>query len=401
MTGRERILKVLARETADCIPFDIGGTDCSMMHAIPHRDVRRELGLGDDAFRCACLIQILGEPDGPLMNALEVDAEPLSFGARAYKSWQSPFGIEMTVPKSFGVENLPDGSAVARNASGAVTHRMSAGGYYFDPVGTPLAHVTDAAQLSEFDDLFERWDYPAMYDESTDELAARARKQYAATDRAVVALWRLHYLQTGQLMRGYETFLCDLMIEKELAHALLGKLHRVYLARVETFMDAFADAFDVVFLTDDLGTQVSGLVPPAVYKEMLCPYISEVVAAIRKRGKRIVMHSCGSVFEFIPDLIAMGIDALNPVQVSARNMNPRDLVREFGKDIAFWGGGVNTQGAMNSPDPEVVRADVRQRLDEYGPDAHLVFTQVHNIQYDVPAANVLAMKDEFFKRARS
>ena len=103
---------------------------------------------------------------------------------------------------------------------------------------------------------------------------------------------------------------------------------------------------------------------------------------------------------FIPYLIEMGVDALNPVQVSAAGMNPAELVRQYGKDIAFWGGGCDTQHALNAADPEIVRADVRRRLTEFGPDAHLVFTQVHNIQYDVPPENILAMRDEFWRQTR-
>jgi uroporphyrinogen decarboxylase len=134
---------------------------------------------------------------------------------------------------------------------------------------------------------------------------------------------------------------------------------------------------------------------------MIFPYIAEAVGRMKAAGKKVVMHSCGAVGAFIPSLIEMGVDALNPVQVSARGMNPADLVREYGKDIAFWGGGCDTQHALNAPDPEVVRADVRRRLAEFGPNAHLVFTQVHNVQYDVPPENVLAMRDEFWKHARA
>ncbi len=91
----------------------------------------------------------------------------------------------------------------------------------------------------------------------------------------------------------------------------------------------------------------------------------------------------------------MGVDALNPVQVSARGMGPAELVRQYGKDMAFWGGGCDTQRALNAAGPATVRADVRHRLEQYGPHAHMVFTQVHNILYDVPPENILAMRDEF------
>ena len=399
MTGRERILKVLNRETPDCIPFDIGGTDCSGLHAIPYHRMRDVLELGTSPVRCTSLIQVLGEMDTTMRDALQVDAEVLCFNARKFKTWEAPFGIEMLVPEKFAVENHPDGSSSACNAAGEETHRMAAGGCYFDPVGTPLNHVDDPDQLADYDALFERWDYSPVFDETIDEMAARAAEQYTNTDRAVVASWGLHYLQAGQLMRGYEAFLCDLMVDKNLARAVLDKLHEVYLRRIDTFMSAFGESFDIVFLTDDLGTQQSGLISPTVYEEMIYPYIREVVARIKKHDKKVIMHSCGAVSQFIPYMIEMGIDALNPVQVSAHDMNPGELVRQFGKDIAFWGGGVDTQHALNAADPETVRADVRRRLEEFS-GGHLVFTQVHNVQYDVSAENILAMRDEFFKQAR-
>jgi uroporphyrinogen decarboxylase len=202
------------------------------------------------------------------------------------------------------------------------------------------------------------------------------------------------------LMRGYAQFLVYLVANQDLSHALFGKLHQVYLDRIDAFLAAFGPWFDVVFLTDDLGTQKGGMISTRLYEEMLYPYVSELVGKIKAAGKKVVMHSCGAVSTYVPYLIEMGVDALNPVQVSAHGMSPAELVREYGKDIAFWGGGCNTQHVLNAPDPEAVRADVRRRLEEYGPDASLVFTQVHNIQYDVPPENILAMRDEFWRQAR-
>jgi uroporphyrinogen decarboxylase len=328
-----------------------------------------------------------------------VDAEVLGFGAQAIKIWKAPFGVDLVVPAKFNVETLADGANVVKNAQGEVYSQRSANAYYFDPVGTPLAGIASAAELKNFDALFERWDYAAVYDEPLDKLAARAQKQYRATDRAVVALWRMHYLQAGQLMRGYEQFMVDLMIDKDLAHAILRKLHEVYLRRTDALLAATGKSMDIVFLTDDLGTQESGLVSPEIYREMIFPYTKELVGKIKAAGKKVVMHSCGAVAKFIPYLIEAGVDALNPVQVSARDMDPKVLVREFGQDIAFWGGGCDTQHALNSPDPEVVRTDVRRRLKEFK-GGHQVFTPVHNIQYDVSPENIVAMRDEFLKQTR-
>ena len=400
MTSRQRVLATLNREPTDCITFEIGGTDCSSVHVIPYKKLRKRMGLADGPIRVGCLIQLAAQTDADVMDALDVDVEVLWFGSRETKVWKTPFGVDLIVSERFDVEDLPDGSSLVRSPQGVVYAKRAADAYYHDPVGPPLAEITSAAELDRFDALFERWDYSYTYDEPLEAMAQRAKKQYQSTERAVVTLWRLHYLQAGMLMRGYEQFLIDLMVDKDLAHALLAKLHQVYMKRIDTFLAAFGDWFDIVFLTDDLGTQKTGIISTDVYREMLFPYISEAVGRIKAAGKKVVMHSCGAVSSFVPFLIEMGVDALNPVQVSADGMNPADLVRQYGKDIAFWGGGCDTQHALNAPDPEVVRADVRRRLAEYGPKASLVFTQVHNIQYDVPPENILAMRDEFWKQTR-
>jgi len=401
MTGRDRVLTTLNRQKPDCIPLDIGGTDCSAVHVIPYKGLRRRIGLEDGPIRCGCLVQLIAQNDPDVMDALGTDVEALWFDSKETKIWKAPFGVDLVVPELFDVEDLPDGSSVVRNPQGVVYARRAADAYYHDPVGAPLAEITSPAELDRFDSLFERWDYSYTYDEPLEALAERAKKLYQSTDRAVVTLWRMHYVQAGMLMRGYEQFLVDLVADKDLTHALFAKLHQVYLDRAGALLDAFGQWVDIVFLTDDLGTQKSGMISTAVYREMVFPYVSELVGRIKAAGKKVVMHSCGAVSSFVPFFIEMGVDALNPVQVSAAGMNPAELVRRYGRDIAFWGGGCDTQHALNASDPEVVRADVRRRLREYGPGASLVFTQVHNIQYDVPPENILAMREEFWRQTRS
>ncbi len=401
MTGRERVLRILNRQAVDRPAFDLGGTDCSSIHVLAYPRLRRLLGLPPAPIVAGCLGQLVVRPDADLLDLLGTDVEGLWLESRRTKVWSTPFGVELVVPTAFDVEDRPDGSSVVRNPHGVIYAQRAAKAYYFDPAVLPLAHVKTPAELDAYGALFDRWDYSYVYDEPLDAFAERARKQYQATDRAVVALWRMHYLQAGQLLRGFEQFFVDLMTDRDLAHALLGHLHRAYLRRTEAFLDAVGDWIDAVFLADDLGAQQTGLISPPLYREMIFPYIRELVGLIKSRGKKVIMHSCGSVVQFIPWFIEMGVDALNPVQVSAGGMNPRDLVREYGKEIAFWGGGCNTQHVMHQPDPERVRSEVRRRLNEYGPDAHLIFTQVHNIQYDVPPENILALWEEFRRQCRA
>ncbi len=400
MTPRQRVLATLNRQPSDCIPLDIGGTDCSSIHVLAYDKLRRRMGLSEGPIPCGCLTQLVAQTEPEMMDALGTDVEVLWFGSQKTRCWKTPFGLELIVPERFDVVDQADGSSLVRNAAGAVYARRASEAYYHDPVGAPLAHITAPAQLDAYEALLDRWDFSYVYDEPLAQLAQRAQRQYQATQRAVVSLWRMHYLQAGMLLRGYEQFLVDLMTNRDLTHAIMSRLHQAYLRRVDAFLDAFGPWFDIVFLTDDLGTQQTAMISPRVYREMIFPYTAELVGRIKAAGKKVIMHSCGAVSAFIPSLIEMGVDALNPVQVSAAGMNPADLVRQFGKDIAFWGGGCDTQHALNAADSQVVRDDVRRRLREFGPQAHLVFTQVHNIQYDVPPENILALRDEFWKLTR-
>lgn len=400
MTGRERVLATLNREPVDRVAMDIGGTDCSSIHVIAYDRLRRRLGLSTGPIRCGCLTQLVAEPDEDMNRALGTDVEAFWFRPVRTKIWQTPFGLELLVPEGFAVEDLADGSSVVRGGGGVVTARRAANAYYFDPALAPLAEVRRAEEVAEHAELFERWDWPAAYDEPLEALARRARAQYEGTDRAVVALWNMHYLQAGLLLRGFERFFMDLVSEPELVAAILERLHAAYMRRAEAFLEAFGEWIDAVFLTDDLGTQQGPLISPRLYRQVIFPYTAELVGRIKAAGKKVIMHSCGAVAEFIPAMVEMGVDALNPVQVAARGMNPRELAGRYGDKIAFWGGGCDTQGALCASDPAVVRADVARRLDEYGPRAHLVFTQVHNVQYDVPPENVLAMRDEFLRWTR-
>ncbi len=273
MTSRERVLAVLSRQAADRVPFDLGGTDCSSVHLLTYKKLRAALHLPARPAKCGCLSQLIAALDPDVQAAFQVDAEVLAFGAVSTKIWKAPFGVEVIVPSRFNVEELPDGSSIVRNDSGKIYARRAADSMYMDPVEPPLAAITSAKEMDAFPQLFERWDYPYVYDEPIEALAARARQQYRATDRAVVALWRLHYLQSGQLMRGYGEFFMDLLADKDLAHGLLARLHEAYKKRVTLFLDQFADALDVVFLTDDLGTQEAAMISPDTYREMIFPYI--------------------------------------------------------------------------------------------------------------------------------
>jgi uroporphyrinogen decarboxylase len=157
---------------------------------------------------------------------------------------------------------------------------------------------------------------------------------------------------------------------------------------------AVGDVCDILRFGDDLGMDTGPFMSPQTYREFFKPHHARLCAYVHAHsGMKTFLHSCGSLYELLPDLIEAGYDVINPVQTNCRNMEPERLKREFGKDICFWGGGCDTQGVLNRGTPELVREHVLRRLDVFAPCGGFVFNTVHNILADVPPANIVAMFD--------
>ena len=390
MTPRQRIIAALEHREPDCLPIDFAGTECSSIHMIAYDTLRKHLSIEPRPMRAACLIQMLAEADSEIQDSFNADATALYFYPQKWKKWNSGWGFDVEVPDLWRPEELDNGQSVIRDANGVIRLERPEGGYYFDPVSFVFSDIKTPAEFDEYPKVFDRWDWPSVTDETVDQYAARAKKLYASTDRAVVASWRMHYLQGGQIMRGYEQFMVDLLTDEPLVRGLLDRLHAAYMERAETFLKVMADSVDVIFLTDDLGTQNAPLLNPDTYRKLIKPYWAELIALIQRYNKKTLMHSCGAVSEFIPDLIEMGVDAVNPVQITAAGMEPARLKKEFGADIAFWGGGISTQGVLDRGTVQEVQDEVKRNVDTFAPGGGFVFTQVHNIQYNVPPENIVA-----------
>lgn len=389
MNPRERIIAALEHRESDQLPIDFGGTDCSSSHLIAYDKLRKYIGIEPRQVRLACMSQMAVDVDEEVQNYFKGDARALYFNPVKWKTWHSAWGIDVEIPERWTPEQLSDGTWVIRNIDGIIVSECPPSGKYFDPVGFLLANIESTAEINNYTAVFERWDWPSFCDESIDAYATRAKRLYQSTDKAVVASWRLHYLQSGQIMRGYEQFMIDLLTDETMSRAILDRLHTVYLARVENFLSRMADFVDIIFLTDDLGTQNAALISPVCYRRMIKPYWSELIGLIKKYKKKVLMHSCGAISELIPDLIEMGVDAINPVQITANGMTPARLKNEFGKDITFWGGGISTQGVLDKGTAQEIKDEVKRNVDIFAPGGGFVFTQVHNIQNDVPPENIV------------
>ena len=390
MNSRERVQAALSHETPDRTPLDIGATESSGCTAIFYNRLKERLGVGGptriiEPFQQVVLVQ------PPVLDALEIDCVPLHFEPRRWKPSRLADGSACEVPETWDEVFLDDGSREVRAADGRMAARMPADGYYFEPGDPPLESLASAADVDPDAPCIRDFDLPGFSDETWEDRAGRARALHA-TGRAVVGNLCCHFLAAGQLLRGYTEFMCDLMAEKDKAHPLLDALCQAYLDRAATYIDTLGPWLDVILVNDDLGTQNGPMLSPALYRETIKPYQERFFGFIRERFDGfLLLHSCGAVAEFIPDLIECGVQAINPVQISAEGMDPARLKREFGKDIVFWGGGVDTQSTLNRATPEAVRDEVRRNVSVFAEGGGFVFTQVHNIQPDVPPENVVAM----------
>ena len=397
MTSRQRILDTLAHRTPDRVPLDLGGTESSGLTGIAYHRLREGLGLPArapkmfDVYQQVCLI------DDDLREALGIDTVALHLQPREWKPATLPDGSPCEIPAGWAPVLQDDGSQIVTDGDGHVTARMPAGGFYFEPSYAPLAGVAEPLEFDEFYTAIETFDWPGFADESIDELVARAEMLHA-TGAAVVFNLQTHLVAGGQMLRGYEQFMMDLLAEPELAHGLLDRLTAAYISRVTLLLLRLAPFIDIVLVNDDLGTQAGPMMSLATYREMLLPYQRQLFRHIKRCcDAPLLLHSCGSVVAFLPDLIDAGIDAINPVQVSAAGMDPRELKAAFGDQLTFWGGGCDTQHILAGGSPADVADEVARRIEAFAPGGGFVFTQVHNIQPDVPAENMLAMFDSFAK----
>jgi len=398
MTPRERILAALRHREPDMVPLDLGGTESSGITGIAYNRLREHLALGVGETRIFDVYQQLAEVEDDLREVLRLDTVPLFMEPRVWKPDVLPDGSPCHVPEKWNPERDESGGLVVRNGRGIVTARMPSGGFYFEPVSPPLADVTTPGDLARHEDVVESHDWPSHLDEPPDTIAERAERLYEETDFAVIANLQLHLLAAGQFLRGYENFMVDLLLNKPLAHALFEMLVEAYIRRCDRYFEKTAGYVQVVLVNDDLGTQTGPMLSLDVYREMLMPYQKRLFSHIKeKSGAFLLFHSCGSVRDFIPFLIEAGVDALNPVQVSAAGMDTGSLKKEFGKDLVFWGGGCDTQHVLCRGTARRIREEVKRRMDDLAPGGGFVFTQVHNIQPDVPPENIMAMYEAFME----
>lgn len=403
MTPRERVIAAIHHREPDILPLDLGAMRSTGIMATAYHRLKQYLGFTHGITLVYDIIQQLALPEDSILNQFGIDVIDLGReylrSPESYKGWKLPDGTPCKIPVWFEPVR-EDNKWVFKHSDGTTIAEMRPSMLYFDQIFFPFAEADE----SEFENLDKAMDYvmwsalscPPWHQLETDEdyrrLGEIACKLYEETDYAIMVAYGGNLLEWGQFLCGIENFLTDLAWNRHRVEVLLDKLVEHHLDGLDKFLDAVGDYVQIIQFGDDLGTQHGPQISPEMYREVFKPRHKAIYQAVKKQSKAAVfLHSCGGIYELIPDLIEAGVDILNPVQISALEMESKELKREFGDDIVFWGGGCDTQTVLPRSKPNKIKEHVRRNIDIFAPDGGFVFTQVHNIQSDVPPENIIAM----------
>ena len=373
-TSRERLLTALEHHEPDRVPIDLGGNQTGI-HKFAYMKLIGQLGLKENLV-ILDLVQQLAKPSEAVLERLHVDTRYVwAKGAERFKGdvvqRMREGQIWNDFTDEFGVTwSMPDLSP-----------------NYFDITHSPLAGLS-LEQIKDFP--FPQGDDPSRFEGLRDRVLTLKRD----TPFAVVSGISGVVYEYCWYLRGLENLFTDMMERPEILETLLERMLKFWLDWFRLFLSEVGDVVDVIMIGDDLAGQKGPLFSPTIYRSLIKPRQKRLVQYIKSRTPaKIWYHSCGAVVEYIPDLLDNGIDILNPIQISAKGMDPAKLKTEYGERLAFWGGAIDSQHVLPRGTAEEVRESIRRNIEVFKPGGGYVFNNVHNIQADVPPENILAMYD--------
>ena len=366
MTSRERLRAALNHKEPDRVPIDLGGIVTGITK-VAHKNVRDYLGVKGGEI-IIDMIQQLVKPEEELLRRFGVDTRYVYLtGSRDHDV------------KDFEMPEYVDEWGVRRRRA-----ELHTGGAYYDIVKSPFTGFT----LEELKN--HTWPDPYVEGRFRD-LGVEAKRLHDETEYAVMVNAIGSVFEFSWYTRGFEQFLMDLILDPDTVCYLMDRMLEFQMGLFDQILDAAGDYVDVVMVGDDIANQNGPTISPELYRKHIKPRQRKLYDLIKsKTGAKLFYHSCGGIRDFIGDLIDMGVDVINPIQVAAAGMDTAALKKEFGRDLSFWGG-VDTQSVLPFGTPEDVKAEVRRRIEDLATGGGYVFNSVHNIQSDVPPENVAAM----------
>lgn len=403
-TSRERVLDAIYHREPDKVPIDLGSNPSSGISAIAYYNLLNHLNKQDLHVQIYDVVQQLAQPHEEVLDYFGIDVLDIgrTFNEKP-EHWQPTImanGKKAFYPKWFNPEKEDSGDWITKNGQGQVIAKMPQGATFFDQTLYPWVEAypgdmkgIDKAMSNVLWSAYAQspWDNSSMPD-FWQELRTRTIKLRETSDRALMVVAGCNLFEWGGFIRRMDNFLMDLYLETENVEKILDALMERHLETLARVCESVGDIVDIVRFGDDLGAMNGPFMDPDTYRRIFKPrhkILCDYVAA--NSNMHTFLHSCGSIYQLIPDLIEAGFEILNPVQTQCANMDPESLKNEFGKEVTFWGGGIETVGTLNNATTDKVRAEVLNRLEILSKGGGFVFNTVHNILPDVPPENIVAM----------
>ncbi|UWP61109.1 uroporphyrinogen decarboxylase family protein [Ruminococcus gauvreauii] len=410
MTSRERVRKALNHEVSDRVPIDLGSTPVTTIHALALKKLREQLGLEDHIITLTDPLLQCGAVEQDVIDALQIDCvgvwgitNTVGVPNKDFKRWTLPDGTEVLVSGQFAYTVGDDGALYAY-AGGDMNYppsaKMPGGGFYFDPI----VRQEDLDAKTEWN---ARKDYEGMYRLFTDEELKACEDQskdlFNNTQCSLVGRYdwgglgdAFHVPGPWQKetpgVRNMPDWLMTMCEDPDYMKDLFDMQSEIAIENLKLYREAVGDRIDVIELSaTDFAHQTSLMVSKEIFQDIFKPYYKRMNDWIHANTNwKIFIHSCGAITSILPDFIEAGFDILNPIQVSAKGMDAGMLKSTFGKDIVFWGGGCNPQSTMPTAKPEEVYEETRAAAKILSKGGGFIGGNIHNVQPDVPAENLLA-----------
>ena len=407
MTSRERILAAIAHKPSDKVPVDLGATPSSGISAIAYSNLLKYLGREDLPVRVYDVVQQLAKPDASILERFGVDVLDIGYAFdNEPECWHPTIlanGDKAFYPKGFSPVKEADGSFSCYDDEGArKLSKMPEGSTFFDQTFFPYlegfpqdySHMGDDMKLSQWGRFSPGPLHHSGEKDFWKTLREKAIELRDTTGKAVIVGVGCNLFEWGTFLRRLDNFLMDLYLYPDEVERFLDALLCRHLQTLEKVCESVGDVVDMIKFGDDLGTMTGPFMDPDIYRKFFKPRQKQMCDYVKSHSSmHTYLHSCGSIYKLLPDLIDAGFEIINPVQTSARDMEPARLKSEFGDAVTFWGGGIEPAGILNGNDLGKIREQVLERLEIMSKGGGYVFNTIHNILPEVPPQNIIAMFD--------
>jgi uroporphyrinogen decarboxylase len=403
MTSRERVIKAIHHEEPDRVPCAVGGSKVSGVQADEYVRLARRFGI-QGAPKVFEQFQMLARFEEPMRQAFHADivelenpAETWGLANTGWKPWRTNQGSEVLMPGGFAPETGEDGTLYLKDAQGSRIAFMPQDALYFER--TCQTGLSDEVLMADPDEW--KKSIPLYSQEELRLLEAQARSLYEDTLYAVLGGFGRGGLSTYGLFAGHTIadWLMLLMTESDYAYSILRATAERAVENLALYLQAVGRYVEIVYVSGfDFGIQDRELFRPELFRALYAPNYRIMNDYVHSHSRaKTMFHSCGSIWNILPDFVEAGVDILNPVQTTAAHMDPAALKEKFGDQLTFLGGGAETQTVLPYGTPDEVKAQVKQRLKIFAPGGGFLFAPIHNIQPGVPTENIEAMIEAFWE----